>query len=638
MTTPAAPYPKDFSGTIGSLSPGTTYYYKAYAENSIGETIADNEVSFTTWDVPTLLATPTKDNIQLTSATLGGRVTGDGGETVDECGVVWSDAPAPDLSDINDFSATAASCATGANFTVAAGSLTTGTTYYFRSYATNAVGTAYSAEEGSFVPSGPPALNATVDLGTVTDTQALLGGNITDNGGSAITAVGIYWDTIGTDPRTDGIHVPMTVGDPSFSQIVTNLPPDSTIYFLAYATNGAGTTDSTIINFLTDPGAPTMDPTPTVDNIVANGADLGGTISADGGGANLDCGVEWTTVPGEPYESSQSFEGAPNNGTCVEGVPFAVTVSGLTSGQTYHFRAWATSVAGSDVSNPASFVPQAVPIVTAAAELNVTHNSADLGGNVTSDEGSAVSAKGIVWDTIPIQADPTLQPTATFVPMGSGIGSFVQTVSLPSGQTIYFEAYATNGAGTSYSNDNRSFTTLTEPTIQASNATITKFAGRSMRISWTRGNGDGSIVVIRETGTTSSVLPVDGDDYVGNPDFSVATPPPELEPLSNGNYVVHKGPENSVWVTRLNLNTSYSIAIYEYAGATPDYVQSNPALATQQTSTLAVHNEDLRINCDDCHNHGSFNARDAELSAMKPGSRPNSRIIGHRPKIRILIL
>jgi predicted CXXCH cytochrome family protein len=280
---------------------------------------------------------------------------------------------------------------------------------------------------------------------------------------------------------------------------------------------------------------------------------------------------------------------------------------------TYYFRAYATSDAGSDYSNEDSFIPQAAPIVTSAAELNVIHNSADLGGTVVSDEGSPVTERGIVWDLNP---DPEGQPTKTIVPMGSGTGSFEQAVSLPAGQTIHFEAYATNVVGTSYSDQNRNFTTLTEPTIQASNATITKFAGRSMRISWTRGNGDGSIVVIRETGTTSSVLPVDDDDYTGNPDFSPATPPPELQPGSNGNFVVHKGPENSVWVTRLNLNTLYSVAIYEYAGASPDYIQSNPALVTQQTGTLAVHNEDLRINCDDCHNHGSFNARDAELSAI----------------------
>src|SRR5210317_2005674 len=148
MTVPTAPYPKDFSGTIGSLSQGTTYYYKAYAENSIGETIAANELSFTTWDVPTLLATPTVTNVQPTSATLGGTVTDDGLATVTECGVTWGtvSGPGPYAN-----SATAASCDTNVAFTVGTGeTLTKGVTYYFRSYATNAVGTVYSANQGSF--------------------------------------------------------------------------------------------------------------------------------------------------------------------------------------------------------------------------------------------------------------------------------------------------------------------------------------------------------------------------------------------------------------------------------------------------------------------------------------------------------
>ena len=165
-----------------------------------------------------------------------------------------------------------------------------------------------------------------------------------------------------------------------------------------------------------------MDPTPTVDNIAGDGADLGGKITADGGGNNLDCGVEWTTTSGTPYESSQSF------GTCLANDPFAVTVSELNSGQTYYFRAYATSVEGSDYSNEGSFIPQAAPIVTSAAALNPTHNSADLGGDVTSDEGSPVTERGIVWDLNP---DPEVQPTRTIVPMGSGIGAFSQTVSLP---------------------------------------------------------------------------------------------------------------------------------------------------------------------------------------------------------------
>jgi hypothetical protein len=605
-------FPGSFAGDLTGLSNGTTYYFKAYATNNLGETLATNERSFTTWNFPTLLATPTVDNVQAASATLGGRVTGDGLTAVTECGVVWSDAPTPDLSDVNDFSATALSCATETDFTVAAGGLTTGTTYYVRSYATNAVGTAYSDQEGSFIASGRPELDATVELATVTDTEALLGGNITDNGGSAVTAVGIYWDTIGTDPRNDGTHVPMTAAEPSFEELVTGLTPGATIYFLAYATNGAGTTDSTIINFPTQAGAPTMDPTPTVANIVGDGADLGGRIIADGGGANLDCGVEWTTVPGEPYESSQSFQSPPDNGTCVADVPFAVSVSGLTSGQTYYFRAWATSDAGSDVSNPVPFIPQAKPIVISTApDLGfVTHNSALLGGNVTSDEGSAVTERGIVWDENP---GPEGQPTKRTVPMGSGIGAFEQTVSfLPSGTTIHFEAYATNGSGTSFSDDNYFVTTNNEPTQPASNLVLTPY-GQAIRATWTRGNGDGSLVAVWQEPTYSIDAPVDQTDYDADPNYSNTPPPPETS-TNSGNFVVYKGSNNTILVTGLDLTTTYHFAVYEYAGDGADsYYIDTPETDFVTTTDLPQHNYDYQVDCEECHKHGTNRPRQNDL-------------------------
>ncbi|MHC5112615.1 MAG: cytochrome c3 family protein, partial [Planctomycetota bacterium] len=487
-------------------------------------------------------------------------------------------------------------------FTVGTGeTLTKGVTYYFRSYATNAVGTVYSANQGSFKPADVPQLVATVDLPSVTDTQAPLGGDITDDGGDTVTAVGIYWDTDGVNTRNDGIHVPMTVADP-FEEIVTGLPPGSTIYFFAYATNGAGTTDSSIINFPTQAGAPTMEPTPTVANIVGDGANLGGTMASDGGGTNLDCGVELAAAPGGPYGAPQSF------GVCTAGTPFAVSVSGLISGQTYYFRAYATSDAGSDYSDEDSFIPQAAPTVTSAPAANPTHNSADLGGTVVSDEGSAVTERGIVWDLNP---NPEGQPTKTTVPMGSGTGAFEQTVSLPSGTTIYFEAYATNASGTAYSNDGRSVDTLTQPTVQASSLVLTPF-GRSIRATWTRGNGDGSLVAVWQEPTYSMDPPSDLTDYIAQPDYSL--PPPETS-TGSGNFVVYKGSNNTILVTGLDLSTTYYFAVYEYAGegTNSDYIQTSPATDFVATTDLPQHNYDYRVNCEECHKHGTQRPRQAEL-------------------------
>ena len=104
--------------------------------------------------------------------------------------------------------------------------------------------------------------------------------------------------------------------------------------------------------------------------------------------------------------------------------------------------------------------------------------------------------------------------------------------------------------------------------------------------------------------------PVDGVDYAGQPDYSLA---PEIG--SSGNFVVYKGPNSYVWVTGLALNTLYSIAIYDYtgSGASTDYDQLNPLEADQATTNLPEHNLDNRLDCDDCHNaHGAFLPRDAE--------------------------
>jgi hypothetical protein len=198
---------------------------------------------------------------------------------------------------------------------------------------------------------------------------------------------------------------------------------------------------------------------------------------------------------------------------------------------------------------------------------------------------------------------------------GTTTGVFSHTVLLPAGTTIYYRAYATSIIGTGYSAED-SFTTETEPTVQASNITFPQVAGGSMRIAWTRGNGDGCIVVLRLT-ATDITAPLDGDDYAANTDYTLA---PEL-PVSSQNYVVYKGASSYLLVTGLGQSVSYSVAIYEYAGtgAGTDYLQLDPAVATRTTTDTLVHNMDYGINvCTKCHNaHGGFfYARDTELKAV----------------------
>ena len=108
-----------------------------------------------------------------------------------------------------------------------------------------------------------------------------------------------------------------------------------------------------------------------------------------------------------------------------------------------------------------------VPTVTSPTSSSVSYNSAVVGGNITSNGGSPITSRGIVWGTSP-------SPRGNVTPEGgTSTGVFTFTVSgFPTGTLIYFAAYAANSIGTGYSADG-TFTTLagTIPTVTSPTAT-----------------------------------------------------------------------------------------------------------------------------------------------------------------------
>ena len=95
------------------------------------------------------------------------------------------------------------------------------------------------------------------------------------------------------------------------------------------------------------------------------------------------------------------------------------------------------------------------PLLVTTSVSNITLNSVESGGNVTSDGGDAVITRGIVWNTA---TSPTITLTTKTID-GIGTGSFSSSITnlLPS-STYFIRAYATNSIGTGYGNE-LSFTT-----------------------------------------------------------------------------------------------------------------------------------------------------------------------------------
>ena len=89
-----------------------------------------------------------------------------------------------------------------------------------------------------------------------------------------------------------------------------------------------------------------------------------------------------------------------------------------------------------------------IPVVITSVVTNITSFAASCGGNVTSDGGLPVIAKGVCWSTA---NTPTIADSKTA--SGTGTGSFTSNITgLFANTTYYVRAYAVNSAGVAYGN------------------------------------------------------------------------------------------------------------------------------------------------------------------------------------------
>src|SRR5664280_1723980 len=127
-----------YVSNLTGLTAGTTYHIRAYATNSTG-TAYGNDLSFTTTaaTIP-ILTTAAVTSLSVTTAVSGGTITSDGGALITVSGICWATTTGPVASGSHTTDGT-----TSGTFASTMTSLSPGTLYYVRAYATNSVGTAY---------------------------------------------------------------------------------------------------------------------------------------------------------------------------------------------------------------------------------------------------------------------------------------------------------------------------------------------------------------------------------------------------------------------------------------------------------------------------------------------------------------
>lgn len=184
--------------------------------------------------------------------------------------------------------------------------------------------------------------------------------------------------------------------------------------------------------------------TSEVTTITQFTAKCGGNITSEGGSTILAKGVCWSTNPSTTINDNKTNDGA-------GATSFSSSLSNLKAGTVYYVRAYATNSEGTGYAMTISFtsLPPTLPVLTSSGISMVTQNSAICGGNITSDGGSIITARGVCWSTV---SNPKITDSKTTD--GSGIGTFTSSIiSLTTNTTYFLRAYATNSTGTSYGNE-----------------------------------------------------------------------------------------------------------------------------------------------------------------------------------------
>lgn len=409
---------------------------------------ANGQIKLTEWvnsdgcsSAPTV-TTDAATSVAVTSATINGNVTSDGGDTITARGFATSTVSTLSSS----VSTSTLSGTTGAfSASYSNSALTGNTTYYFRAYATNALGTSFGLPILSFLTLPDAPGNPT--YGSVTSNSMTVSWTAPTGGASTYKLQRCITST-DTCVSTTGIS--------GTSEPVSGLSAGTSYDFAVRGTNATGdgtwsatTTQSTL-------AAPTVT-TQNASSVGKTSATFNGNITATGG-ANV-------TVRGFAWGTNSSLSGGDTATTTdTAGQPFsagAFTDSSQTlfCNTTYYYRPYATNSVGTGygtISN--SFTTTACePIVSTQSASSVGETSATLNGTIEATGGANADTRGFAWGTL---SSLSGGDTATTSQGGSfGVGTFNTSVSLTCNTTYYSRAYATNSGGTGFGAISASFTT-----------------------------------------------------------------------------------------------------------------------------------------------------------------------------------
>lgn len=191
----------------------------------------------------------------------------------------------------------------------------------------------------------------TNDVTDVTPNSAKCGGNVTANGGVAVTSRGVCYSKT-TNPTISDLLINSGTGTGTFTCSLTGLDENTTYYVRAYATNSVGTAYGIQKSFQTN-GGPTVT-TGNVTSITSHSAICSGNVTADGGSSVTSRGICWSTALNPTINSSSVTNGSGLGS-------YSCEMTNLQNNITYYVRAWARNTNGVSYGAERTFKTELLP-------------------------------------------------------------------------------------------------------------------------------------------------------------------------------------------------------------------------------------------------------------------------------------
>ena len=382
-----------FYKTLSGLTENTTYYFKACARNSKGESCGEVK-SFTTLSISSpLVRTLDATDIKADGANLVGEVVDTGNENPERY-FFWGTS-AGSLPNKE----TAGTAGVGYFYKTLSG-LTENTTYYFKACARNSKGES-CGEVKSFktlLPSPPQGRTVDIDPADIQAHSATIKGEVVDTGGESCERYFLWGEKQGAQCSDSSLVNKEDVGIGGvgiFQKTIVCLTENTTYCFKACTKNSLGESCGDIKSFTTQDVAPSTPTCTTLDleEMTTTSAVLRGKVT-DWGGSGGSCQFFWGKAE-EPCEKYKYTSWVPYEEQC-DIFEYEISVEPNT---TYRFFARCKNASG---TGPWS--GEGVPTTPGLPECislypNISQEKVILNGQVDDDGGASCQARFTVGYT-----------------------------------------------------------------------------------------------------------------------------------------------------------------------------------------------------------------------------------------------